>query len=191
MSSDSPSPLSIEEYRALRATIRERGTARWIVIALTFVAWGAIASVDRLAAGAPALSLVPLVVLAAGFETVFALHVGVERVGRYLQVRYESPDGALPQWEHEAMASSGIDLRTGIDPLASWLFAAAAVLNLMPFLAIGLWFPIGHPPGFAFQFTLAAAATVLFLWRIFRARGIAAIQRDRDFEFFRRHVRGG
>ena len=39
MSSDSPSPLSIEEYRALRATIRERGTARWIVIALTFVAW--------------------------------------------------------------------------------------------------------------------------------------------------------
>jgi len=77
MSSDSPPSLAVEEYRALRATIRERGTARWIVIALTFVAWGALSSVDRVFAAAPSLTLVPLVVLASGFETVFALHVGV------------------------------------------------------------------------------------------------------------------
>jgi len=190
MSSDSPPSLAVEEYRALRATIRERGTARWIVIALTFVAWGALSSVDRVFAAAPALTLVPLVVLAAGFETVFALHVGVERIGRYLQVRYESENGALPQWEHEAMASSGINLRTGIDPLASWLFATAALLNLLPALVIGLWFPIGPQPGLAVQLVLAAVATALFIVRIFRARAVASIQRDRDLEFFRRQIRG-
>ena len=37
----------------------------------------------------PLATLVPLLVLAAAFECVFALHVGIERVGRYLQVFYE------------------------------------------------------------------------------------------------------
>ena len=38
----------------------------------------------------PEATLLPLLALAAVFEAVFALHTGVERVGRYIQVFYES-----------------------------------------------------------------------------------------------------
>ena len=44
-------------------------------------------------------TLVPLLILVAGFEAIFALHVNVERIGRYLQVFHEDDDG----WEQVAM----------------------------------------------------------------------------------------
>ena len=77
-----PTPLAVEEYRALRATIRERGTMRLVVALITFVAWaaGALAVVSW--GSVSALALLPLLVLVAGFEVVFATHVGVERIGR-------------------------------------------------------------------------------------------------------------
>ncbi len=34
--------------------------------------------------------MVPLTVLVGGFEAVWTLHVGVERIGRFIQVSYES-----------------------------------------------------------------------------------------------------
>ena len=43
-------------------------------------------------------SLYPLAVLVGGFEAIHALHVGVERIGRYLQVYYENTDTG-PRWE--------------------------------------------------------------------------------------------
>ena len=39
-------------------------------------------------AAIPVATLLPLVLLAACFEAIFALHTGVERIGRYLQVFY-------------------------------------------------------------------------------------------------------
>src|SRR6185436_856611 len=97
-----PSQLAVEEYRALRATIRERGTIRLIVTVLTFVAWSALAvSVQALFATLPVMTLFPLMMLAIGFEVVFAAHVGVERIGRYLYVHHESADSRTsPCWEH-------------------------------------------------------------------------------------------
>src|SRR5215472_6113796 len=90
--------LACEEYRALRATIRQRGTARALVSALTFVSW-AVLVVWLAHGGSPvAFYLIPLLVLWVGFEVVFGLHVGVERIGRYLQVFYETSDG-MPKWE--------------------------------------------------------------------------------------------
>ena len=49
------------------------------------------------------LSLVSLSVLVGGFEAIHALNVGVERIGRYLQVYYEANrrtarPGKPPQW---------------------------------------------------------------------------------------------
>lgn len=194
MSSDSPSPLSVEEYRALRATIRERGSVRWIVIAVTFVGWAWLVAPTESLLAAPAgvlatplFSLVPLLVLAAGFETVFGLHVGVERVGRYLQARYESPDGALPQWEHEAMAAGDRpELRSGIDPLASWLFVTAALINLTPFLAPGYGMRLDQSAIHVFQILISLLGHGLFVRRVVMARRFAAGQRSEDLRFFAR-----
>jgi len=76
-------PRELEEYRALRDTIRERGTTRaWLLLA-TFVAWAALAIATASLAALPVATLLPLLVLAVGFETGFALHTGVERIARY------------------------------------------------------------------------------------------------------------
>ena len=41
----------------------------------------------------PLAAIVPLVVLVSTFEVVRVLHVGVERIGRYVQVFFEEPPG--------------------------------------------------------------------------------------------------
>src|SRR3981081_4833041 len=76
------------EYRALRATMREPGTARVYIFAGGLTAWGALAVTTAALASTPLATLLPLLVLTAIFEAVFALHVGVERIGRDLQVFY-------------------------------------------------------------------------------------------------------
>jgi hypothetical protein len=162
----------------LRATIRERGTLRLFVIFLTIVAWASLI-VAAGQAGRPALALVTLLVLAAGFEVVFATHVGVERVGRYIQHRYEQSAGGLgPAWEHTAMhlGRARPDLKSG-DPLAVWLFLPATLLNLMSAAAgeagqTGIRHPV---------WILAAfLAHALFVWRVVRARRFATVQREAD-----------
>ena len=75
-------PREQEEYKALRSTIRERGTARPWMALCGFVAWAALLLATAALSAPPVASIVPLLVLAAAFECVFALHVGVERIGR-------------------------------------------------------------------------------------------------------------
>jgi hypothetical protein len=63
----------------------------------------------------------------------FALHVAVERIGRFIQVRYEGEAGATVSWERTAMA-----LRVpggGVDPIFLNVFLVAAILNLLA----GIW----------------------------------------------------
>lgn len=85
-------PREIEEYSALRATIRERGTARvWIFVA-GLAAWAAAVIATASLASLPIATLLPLLLLAGVFEAVYALHTGVERVGRYIQVFYEGDE---------------------------------------------------------------------------------------------------
>jgi len=50
-----------------------------------------------------------------GFEAIHALHVGAERIGRYLQVYYEDAPDA-PRWETTAMAVGPALPGGGIDP---------------------------------------------------------------------------
>jgi hypothetical protein len=123
----------LEEFRALRATIRQRGSLRFLVTTITFSAWAAVLITACIAMVTPSLTLISLVVLCAGFEVNLAIHVGVERVGRYLQVKYESEGPNAAQWERTSMAlrvPSG-----GIDPLFSWIFVSALVLNWL----MGVW----------------------------------------------------
>jgi hypothetical protein len=172
-----------EEYRALRDTIRERGTARVYVLLVGFVAWAALALAHGMFGGQPLATLVPLGVLAAAFEAIYALHTGVERVGRYLQVRFEEAgDG----WESAAMAYGQRFGGGGPDPLFGAMFWLAAALNLllMPAFIAGLT---------AAEWAVVGSAHLLFALRVGDARRRAGRQRAVDLERFRelRRAAGG
>src|SRR3954462_9276233 len=145
-----------EEYRALRATIRERGTAKvWVVVA-GMIGWAALTMATAALASLPVATFLPLLVLAVTFEAVFNLHVGVERIGRYLQVFYEDGTG----WEHTAM-SFGRPLKgTGTDPLFVAHFLIATILNIVPAL-------LAEPV--RLEITVVGSAHLLFVVRLFMA----------------------
>jgi hypothetical protein len=184
--------LGQHEYAALRATIRERGTVRAITFFVTVLAWAMIelaflASRPHHVIGA----LLSLMVLAAGFETIFQLHLGVERVGRYLQAAYEErPEapvgepGALaaavrPAWETTAMAYGKAYPAAGSDPLFTTMFLLATLVNLLPVLHV--W----RMPGVLVTLLLAH---LLFVGRIRLARKRAGRQRGEDLARFRELV---
>src|SRR5262245_11187992 len=109
-----------QEYSGLRATIAQRGTARLILAPMTFFVWAALGVLQLTAAPLPLATLFSLAVLVAGFEGINALHVGAERIGRYLQVFYEETAAdttADARWETTAMAASPGLPGAGIDPL--------------------------------------------------------------------------
>jgi hypothetical protein len=167
MNSDS---LREIEYTALRATIRERGTARMVIAPLVFIAWAAT-SVATAAVITVALStLVPLMVLAAGFEAIFALHTNVERIGRYIQAYHESTSG----WEHVGMEFGRRFPGGGPDPLFGRLFGVAVSINYIP-AALG---------GTPIELVVLGILHLLVIFRIRVARKAASGQRALDLERF-------
>ncbi len=64
-------------YATLRQTIASRGTARAIICVVTMAVWASLATVHGLLSDLPLLVVLPLVTLAAGYEAVWSLHVGV------------------------------------------------------------------------------------------------------------------
>jgi hypothetical protein len=177
MSAQDGRPLTAREqaeYTALRATIRERGTARVCIFAGGIVGWSALATATAAVASAPIATLLPLVVLAAIFEAVFALHVGVERVGRYLQVFYETqPDEC--RWEHAAMSFGRPAGAATADALFTAVFLLADLLNLVPALILG--------PTQA-ELIFVGGAHALLVVRLIAARAAAGKQRSIDLARF-------
>jgi hypothetical protein len=173
-------PRELEEYRALRATIRERGTTRvWIFFAGLAV-WGGLAVATTAVASPPIAILLPLLALAAAFEAVLSLHVGVERIGRYIQVFFEAgEDAAGPpvdrKWEHVAMACGRASGGASTDPLFVLVFASATFLNLVPVLTAD---PV------AVELAVVGGAHALFIVRLLVARRDSARQRDTDLDRF-------
>jgi hypothetical protein len=166
-------PRELEEYKALRATIRERGTARvWVFIAGLAV-WAALVVATTALTALPAAALLTLFFLAATFEAVFTLHVGVERVGRYLQVFHEAP-GDRASWEAVAMAA-GSARGAAADPLFIVCFAIATMLNFTPVLLAA---PV------AVEVLVIGAAHLVFLTRMLAARRAARGQRAADLARF-------
>jgi hypothetical protein len=163
------------EYEALRATIRSRGTARVYVFVAGVAAWAALAVATAALASPPVATLLPLLVLASVFEAVFALHVGVERVGRYIQVFHEA-DGDAARWEHTAMAFGRPPGAVTIDALFVVPFLLAGLFNVMPALIAQ-----PTPPELIF----VGGAHALFALRVLVARHAAATQRAIDLERFR------
>jgi hypothetical protein len=159
-----------DEYRVLRATIAQRGTVRMALVPATIFAWAGTA-IATVAVITVALStLVPLLVLVAGFEAIHALHVNVERIGRYLQVFHERGGG----WEHVSMEFGRRFPTGGPDPLFSRIFAVAVSLNYLP-VALG---------GETAEMVVLAVLHLLFIARIRVARRAAAGQRAQDLERF-------
>jgi hypothetical protein len=154
-----------EEYRALRATVRERGTARVWVFTAGLIGWAALTTATAALTSPPVATLVPLVALAATFEAVFSLHAGVERIGRYLRAAHDD------EWERVAAAFGRPAGAVAIDPLFTVPFLVAAVVNLEPLVAAG---PTRE------ELAFVGSAHVLFALRIVLARAAAARQRAVD-----------
>ncbi len=166
--------LREDEYRAMRDTIRERGTARvWVVVAGVF-AWAVLTAATAALSSTPVATLLPLLMLGASFEAVYALHIGVERIGRYVQVFYEQAPDA-PRWEHTAMAFGRPPGAATADPLFVAVFVLAACFNLVPALLLQ---PIRA------ELLFVGGAHALFALRIIVARQTAAKQRAIDLERF-------
>ena len=169
--------LSETEYAVLRQTIAARGTARMILFPVTMLGWAALALTVLTLAEAPVASLYPLAVLAGGFEAIHALHVGVERIGRYLQVYYEGTESG-PRWETTAMAVGPALPGGGIDPLFTLVFASATFVNMIPALAL-------QPRPTSMELGVIGVLHLAVVIRIVRARGAAARQRAVELESFR------
>jgi hypothetical protein len=159
-----------EEFAALRATIRERGTIRMILLPIAFGLWGGAAIATTAAIQLPIGALLPLLVLAAGFEAIYALHINVERIGRYLQVFHE-PDGG---WEHTAMTFGQRFPGRGPDALFSNLFLMATALNYLP-VALG---------GTTSELIVGGVLHLVLAFHIGTARSRASKQRAQDLERF-------
>jgi hypothetical protein len=161
-----------EEYRALRDTIRERGTTRIWVFLAGLTAWGALTIATAALASLPIATFLPLLILAATFEGVFGIHVAVERIGRYIQVFLEDDGG----WEHVAMAVGRPLKGTSSDPLFTAHFVIAVLLNIVPALLaqpveIEVWVVLG--------------VHLLVVARILLAHRVATHQRAADLKRFR------
>jgi hypothetical protein len=159
----------IEENKALRATIQQRGSVRSCVFVAGLAGWTMVALAATFVS-IPVITVLPLVLLAGTFEAVFALHVGVERIGRYLQVFYDD------HWEQTAMAFGAPLVGTGSDPLFAMFFGLATMCNFVPVL-------LAEPV--RVELAVVGGAHALFVIRLVVARQVASRQRAADLERFR------
>jgi hypothetical protein len=141
-----------------------------VLLPVTFGLWAGAAVATTAAIQLPIATLVPLMVLAAGFESIYALHINVERIGRYLQVFHE-PDGG---WEHVAMTFGERFPGRGPDALFSTLFLMATALNYLP-VALG-----GTTP----ELVALGVLHLVLAVHIGTARRRASKQRKGDLERF-------
>jgi hypothetical protein len=167
--------LSEAEFTVLRRTIASRGTTRMVLVPVTLIGWAALSLALLLFSDLPVAALLPLGVLAGGFEAIHALHVGTERIGRYLQVYYETdPEG--PRWETTALAVGPALPGGGIDPLFSVVFVLASAVNLIIALL---------PEPSPIELGVVGTVHVAYVFRVVRARGAASRQRAVELESFK------
>lgn len=160
----------VAEFTVLRQTIAARGTARVLLFAASVAMWATLATVHGLFSDLPLLSLIPLCVLGAGYEAVWALHVGAERIGRFIQVAHETEPGQA-SWETTVMRLGPGLPGGGVNPLFSLIFGAACLINL------GAAFAAEPLP---VEVMLLFAVHAVFLVRLAQTRILAGRQRQAD-----------
>lgn len=160
----------VQEYAALRETIRTRAGARPLVALAGVAVWAAIMLGVLIGLQNPLAAVVPLLVLVTAFEAVRSLHLGVERIGRYLQVFFEessaSADAALapPAWERTAMIFGPSTPGAGGHPLFFPVFFMATIVNM---IAVVLPGPLPIEIG-----TMLVPHVAFVLWMLFCERGM-------------------
>jgi len=144
------------------------------LLPVIMLAWAALAIVVILFGDLPVAALPPLAILVGGFESINALHVGVERIGRYLQVFYEGRAEG-PAWETTTMAAASRLRGGGVDPLFTVVFYAAAIVNMITALV---------PEPTPLETLIVGGLHAVFLARVTRARQVASSQRARDLRAY-------
>jgi hypothetical protein len=173
-------PKDQAEFVALRATIRERGTARVVLFFVVIAVWAALTVATTAVIVLPIAALLPLLVLAAGFEATSSLHIGVERIGRYIQAAHEDqplddPQGK-PGWETTAMKFGARGRTIGPDALFSAVYVLAGVANFLP---------VALTAQAREEMVAIGALHALFVWRVLTLRRAVATQRERELAVFR------
>ena len=133
------------EFRSLRDAVAARGQLRATLALAGLGLWAAILTATLVALPYPVVAVVPLVVLVATFEVIRPLHVGAERIGRYLQVFHEETDtndGTLtpPAWERTAMSLGAAVPGAAGHPLFVPVFGLATIVN-----TLAVWLPSPVP----------------------------------------------
>jgi hypothetical protein len=165
------------EFSVLRETIRSRGGLRPIVLLAGISAWAAVLVAVLAWLPNPIASAVPLVVLLATLEGLRTLHLGVERIGRYIQVFFEEdPPSGAPAWEHTAMQFGASLPGAGGHPYFLAVFFVATVVNYLAVL-----FPGPLPIELA---TLAVPHLAFIVWLIYCDWGMRR-QRTAELARFR------
>ena len=163
----------LREYEALRETIRQRGTVRMALVPAIFIGWAATAVATGAVITVAVSTLVPLLVLVAGFEAIFAMHMNVERIGRYLQVFHEQQGAG---WENVASAYGQRFPGSGLpDPLFAQLFVFAISINFLP-VVLGFEHPV--------ELVIVLVPHLIAAYRVRMARAAATRQRSEDIERF-------
>lgn len=168
-------PLGLEEYGQLRAAIAQRGALRVVLFLITLAVWAIVTALVAAFIALPLASLLTLLMLAAGFEAVHQLHIGAERIGRYLYVRYESGIGG-PLWEG-AIARFGIGHKPSTRPadaLFSVIFIIAVLVNML----------VATLGATLVELTAIGIAHLMLIARIVMAKRAAAHQRAEDQQRF-------
>lgn len=178
--------LPTAEFVALRHTVAVRGSLRLAIMAGGIAAWAAVLVAVVALVPNPLAALIPLVVLWTIFEVVRTTHLGVERIGRYLQVFAEdaAPDAPLvaPAWERTAMALGPTLPGAGGHPLFLPVFLMATLANT---IAIVLPGPVAIEAG-----TLVVPHVAFVVWILYCDRGMRQ-QRRVEVARFHELKRGG
>jgi hypothetical protein len=114
------------EYDSLRAAIRVRSVAGPALLVFTILGWAALTLWVFTTDVVSAAALVPLIVLAAGFEALYQLHVHTTRLALYLHVAYDAT------WETTSLSYRQRFGAFGSNSLFAALFILATLVNFVP-----------------------------------------------------------
>jgi hypothetical protein len=164
------------EYDSLRAAIRIRQALAPALLVLVVLGWATLTLWVFTTDVVSAATLVPLMVLAAGFEVLHALQITANGLAHYVQVAFEEPATATsPQWETTTLSYGQRFGPIGSNTLFSVLFGLVTAVNFLP-AAIS---------GTAEELVGIGIAHAVFVLRIVIASRRAARRQREDLERFR------
>jgi hypothetical protein len=167
------------EFDDLRGAIRARATLAPALVVFAVIGWATLTLWVFTSDVVSAATLVPLIVLAAGFEATVALQTSANRLARYLQAAYEEsltePPDARPRWESTSLLFRQRFGPIGSNALFPVLFGLATAVNFVPAAVSGT----------SEELAGIGLAHLLLIVRIVIADRRAGRRQDEDLERYR------